>query len=167
MLIFVTFVVLFSGAQQKLDSHPPYPPNIATTTLPVPTPTSPPLPPSASPTICLTPSCILISAQILSQIDTSVDPCEDPYGWATGGWRKRNPLPPSKGVWNSFHLLASQNQRVLLDVLREEESKGADEVLEMVKGEVESDEGRARSENVEKLRKVFKGCVDQVRENST
>ncbi len=45
----------------------------------------------------------------LSYIDPSADPVRAFYDYATGGWRKANPIPADKADWNAFRELSERN----------------------------------------------------------
>ncbi|CAG0887730.1 unnamed protein product [Darwinula stevensoni] len=66
---------------------------------------------------CLTPSCIQTSASILAAMDLTIDPCEDFYHYACGGWVRKNPLPAGKSMWNIIEKLSQENQLVLRNAL--------------------------------------------------
>jgi putative endopeptidase len=55
----------------------------------------------------------------LANMDTTVDPCEDFYQYANGGWIKNNPIPAAESRWGSFNELAERNNKVLHQLLTE------------------------------------------------
>jgi putative endopeptidase len=59
----------------------------------------------------------------LSQVDRSVSPCDDFYGYAVGGWQKANPLPAIYSRYGRFEEVAEHNRQTLREIL---ESAAAD-----------------------------------------
>ncbi len=53
----------------------------------------------------------------LSRLDRSVDPADDFYEFATGTWRRENPVPSDKSRWGAFNELLDQNFRHLRTIL--------------------------------------------------
>ncbi|XP_053546209.1 endothelin-converting enzyme 1 isoform X2 [Bombina bombina] len=67
--------------------------------------------------ICLTESCISVTSTILRSLDRSVDPCQDFYGYACGGWIKANPVPDGHSRWGTFNELWEHNQAIMKHLL--------------------------------------------------
>ncbi|MDO4215531.1 MAG: M13 family metallopeptidase N-terminal domain-containing protein [Bacteroidales bacterium] len=51
--------------------------------------------------------------------DESVRPGDDFYQYATGGWRKANPLPAEYGRYGSFEVLEQKTNQQLRDLIEE------------------------------------------------
>ncbi len=61
-----------------------------------------------------------------ANLDQKVKPCEDFYGYATGGWAAANPIPPAYPMWGTFNELMVRNAEELHAIL---ESLAKDEKL--------------------------------------
>lgn len=61
-----------------------------------------------------------MSSSIIGSIDNSVDPCENFYDYACGGWIKNNPLPDGYASWGTFGKLTQDNQLILRNLLGNE-----------------------------------------------
>ncbi|CAB3375652.1 Hypothetical predicted protein [Cloeon dipterum] len=71
---------------------------------------------------CMTTACVTAAASILQTMDQSVNPCEDFYQYACGGWSKTTVIPEGKSLWGTFSVIEQQNQRVIKKIL--EQPKG-------------------------------------------
>lgn len=57
-------------------------------------------------------------------LDRSVDPCQNFYRFACGGWRASNPLPADASRWGRFDALQERNRALLRTVLERAASGG-------------------------------------------
>ena len=53
----------------------------------------------------------------LTALDRTVDPCNDFYTFACGGWAAANPIPPDRRSWGRFQEVQDRNVAVLRTVL--------------------------------------------------
>ena len=58
-----------------------------------------------------------IISELLNYLDPKIDPCEDFYNYACGGWIKNNPLPNEKAMWNQFSKLEEESNKFIWHVL--------------------------------------------------
>lgn len=55
----------------------------------------------------------------VKDMDLSVQPCENFYQYANGGWLKSQILPADKARWGSFNQLADSNRVVLMSIVKD------------------------------------------------
>ncbi|XP_055546148.1 endothelin-converting enzyme homolog isoform X1 [Wyeomyia smithii] len=99
-------------------------------------------PAGLAPQTCLNKHCIFAASEILHSIDTTVNPCDDFYGFACNQWIKNNPIPDGKSMWGTFGKLEQQNQLV-------------------VKNALERPEAELKSKAEKKAKLYYQSCLDE------
>lgn len=79
-----------------------------------------------------------------SAMDTTINPCENFYQYACGGWRKANPIPSDKSRWGRFNELAEYNQSILHNILEKAAAPG-----------------KHASANEQKVGDFYAACMDE------
>lgn len=67
--------------------------------------------------MCLSQACVSVTSSILSSMDPTVDPCQDFFTYACGGWIKANPVPDGHSRWGTFSNLWEHNQAIIKHLL--------------------------------------------------
>ncbi len=78
-------------------------------------------------------------------LDRSVDPCDDFYRFACGGWMKRNEIPADRSRWGAFGEIEERNLAVLRKTL-EKDAAGQGDPVDIYRG---------------KLGDYFAACMDE------
>ncbi|XP_046454077.1 membrane metallo-endopeptidase-like 1 [Daphnia pulex] len=63
---------------------------------------------SANGNVCNTSGCVLAAAEILKNMDKTVNPCEDFYSFACGGFETRNVIPDDQSSVTTFSLISDE-----------------------------------------------------------
>ncbi|XP_061095930.1 phosphate-regulating neutral endopeptidase PHEX isoform X2 [Conger conger] len=66
---------------------------------------------------CMTEECIEAAGSILTKMDRSVDPCEDFYQYACGGWLRENPIPEDSASYGIYPWLRQNVDLKLKELL--------------------------------------------------
>ena len=53
----------------------------------------------------------------VTDMDRTVNPCQDFYQYTCGGWLKKNPIPPDQSSWSVYAKLTQDNERFLWGIL--------------------------------------------------
>lgn len=62
---------------------------------------------------------------VAMNIDTSIDPSQDFFDYANGGWIKKNPIPAEQSSWGIGNLVMEENQKRLREISEKAASAGA------------------------------------------
>ncbi|KAL9885951.1 neprilysin-1-like [Glossina fuscipes fuscipes] len=69
--------------------------------------------------ICLKDECVRTASYLLEAMDATIDPCDDFYRYACGGWQKKFLIPKDKGSISTFRILEDKVTLILKGLLEE------------------------------------------------
>ncbi|XP_054716984.1 neprilysin-2-like [Uloborus diversus] len=88
--------------------------------------------------LCLTPGCVKAAAEILSNLDDSVDPCDDFFQFSCGGWLNRHAISEDRSSTSVFTEV-QDDLNLKLRVLLEKKLTGSEpDFIKMIKNMYES-----------------------------
>lgn len=67
--------------------------------------------------ICSSTVCLQRAKEIKASLNQRVNPCNDFYTYACGGWRKKHSIPESKSSYGTFNILDDELRATLRDIL--------------------------------------------------
>ncbi|XP_029177304.1 neprilysin-1-like [Nylanderia fulva] len=92
-------------------------------------------------TLCSTPNCVDTASKIAARLDRTVDPCDNFYQFACGGWAKNNPANISYPRISTLSMINEETSQQLREIL--EDGPRSDDTL-----------------SLKKARKVYRMCMD-------
>ncbi|XP_072047750.1 neprilysin-1-like [Amphiura filiformis] len=75
---------------------------------------------SSSTQICNKPHCVKIAATLLENMDMTVNPCDNFFDFACGGWVRKNVIPEDLPSYSAFGMLREQVAIILKDLIERE-----------------------------------------------
>ena len=94
--------------------------------------------------VCMTPACVELAGDILRAMNSTVDPCQDFYQYACGGWINSHVLPDYLGRLVTFSILEELNNDRLREKLSESSSSGPE----------------SGSKSIAKAKELYASCMD-------
>ena len=71
----------------------------------------------------------------LSDLDTSIKPCDDLHGFVDNKWLAANPIPGDRSSWGSFEMLGERSQNAQKAILEGLDGKAAPGSIEQIVGD--------------------------------
>ncbi|XP_072047742.1 neprilysin-like [Amphiura filiformis] len=79
-------------------------------------------PPTPLPNTCSTSHCVVTAGKMIQNIDSSIDPCDNFFAFACGGWLKRTVIPEDRSSYSAYTALREEVQVVLKELFEREKS---------------------------------------------
>ncbi|XP_065645197.1 endothelin-converting enzyme 2 isoform X2 [Hydra vulgaris] len=95
---------------------------------------------------CYEPYCEKVAKRILDSLDKTVDPCENFYQYACGGWIEKHHIPKNKEEYSAIVELSEEVDKALKQILPN-----------ITSGD---------SETIKKVKNFYKSCIDTAKINS-
>ncbi|XP_062861037.1 neprilysin-like [Trichomycterus rosablanca] len=92
--------------------------------------------------VCTTADCTRSASRLIENMDDTVDPCENFYQYACGGWLKKNIIPETSSRYSTF------------DILR-------DEMEVVLKGVLEREDGGSTGSSSTKAKTLYRSCINE------
>ncbi|RIA98623.1 hypothetical protein C1645_749393 [Glomus cerebriforme] len=105
---------------------------------------------------CLTPDCVIIAAQIISDMDPTADPCDDFFQYTCGGWIQSHVIPEDKGRYSYFDSLYEDNQKLLKGILENDF-----ESIHKFKQDLPPPSEIIDKQNFYKLQSFYQSCMNE------
>lgn len=77
----------------------------------------------SSDNICFSPGCIHTASKVLDNMDPNVEPCDDFYKFACGGFLKKTTIPDDKTSVNTFSVISDKLQEQLRSSIEEKSTQ--------------------------------------------
>ncbi|XP_036389931.1 membrane metallo-endopeptidase-like 1 [Megalops cyprinoides] len=108
-------IVLYTSALRERSSRTETPRNAGTVEGPLYRP--------SSHDVCTNPGCVTAAARLLQNMDPTVEPCQNFYQYACGGWLDRHVIPETSSRYSVFDILRDEMEIILKGVLESENEK--------------------------------------------
>uniref|UniRef100_A0A4W6BZ76 Neprilysin n=1 Tax=Lates calcarifer TaxID=8187 RepID=A0A4W6BZ76_LATCA len=79
--------------------------------------------------ICTTADCTQSASRLIENMDATVDPCDNFYQYACGGWLKKNIIPETSSRYSTFDILRDELEVILKGVLEKTVEGEADALI--------------------------------------